>query len=139
MAVNRTRLNGFHQKHKVSVFVAGHVDYTWLTADGGTGSILLVLPSHSIVTHLVLIEEEAANSAAKFDITVGGIALITNGALDANTEFHASDFDNVHMEAGGDVIFKQGGSPPTQGNYTFVMEYTEHKLHSGEYTNFSNA
>ena len=138
MAVNRTRTNHYNQKNKISVFTAEHVDYSWLNSDGGEGSILFVLPPHSIIIHLLLLEEEATNSAAKFDMTVGGIALATNAALDDSNILTAPVLTNVHMEVGGDVIVKGGTSPPTQGIFSFILMYVEHYLHNGEYTNFSD-
>jgi len=137
MAQNLTRQNGYNQKNKVSIFCARHVDYTDLIADSGEGSILFVMPVHSIVMHVMMVEEKAANAAAKFSVTVGGIALLTNEALDADNIIEPPNILTTHIEYGGDVIFKQGTSPPTQGEFTFIIEYIEHSLYSGELTNFS--
>jgi hypothetical protein len=139
MATNRTRDHHYNQKNNISVFSVEHVPYTYLTEDGGEGSIFAVLPPHSILVHVLVIEEETTTANAKFDITVGGVAVITNGQLDANGLIGSNQLDNVHMEEGGDLIIKQGSTAPTSGEFTFCILYIEHLKHNGEYTRFSNA
>lgn len=139
MATNRTREHHYNQKNNLSVFSAEHISYTYLTEDGGEGSILAVLPKHSIIIHVLIIEEVATNANAKFDLTIGGVAVVTNGQLDVNGLIGSNQLDNVHIEEGGDVIFKQGVTPPTVGEFTFSIIYLEHTKHNGEYTNYSDA
>lgn len=134
VAINRTREHHFNQKNNLSVFSAEHISYTYLAGDG---SIFAVLPPHSIVVHVLIIEEEATNTNAKFDLTIGGISVVTNGQLDVNGLIGANQLDNVHIEEGGDIIFKDGVTPPTQGEFTFSIIYLEHTKHNGEYTNYS--
>jgi hypothetical protein len=137
MATNRSRESHFNQKITPSVFSVEGIPYSYLTDDGGSGSIFGVLPRHSIIHSVVIVEEEAANTNARFSLTVGGTAIITNAQLDINGLVHANEFDNVHIEDGGDIIFKQGTTPPTQGMFTFLILYIEHEKHNGEYTNYS--
>ena len=137
MTINRTREYHYNQKVVPSISTIEHVPYTYLTDDGGEGSIIWVLPKHSIIWSILVIEEEATDANAKFDMTIDGVALVTNGQLDANGLITPPQLTNLHRENGGDVIIKEGSTAPTKGQFTFVLAYIEHLKHSGEYTNFS--
>ena len=138
MAINRTRNVHYNQKVIPSISTVEHIPWEYFTADGGEGSILWVLPEHSIIWSVMVIEEEATDANAKFDMTVGGIPLVTNGQLDVNGLITPPQLANLHMEVGGDVIIKEGSTAPTLGEFTILLAYIEHFKHSGEYTNFSN-
>ncbi len=131
MAQNLTRVGNNFQKKG---FSAAHfsLDFTDLTADGGTGSIVMVMPKDCIIIHVGVIEEAPANAGANATVTVGGTTIATNGPIDASTIFTMAP---VH-HGGGDFIFKQGGTPPTQGTFAFFVLYIEHEKHTGEYTAF---
>jgi len=137
MATNRTREYHYNQKNNLSIFSVEHIPYTYLTEDNGEGSIFAVLPKHSLIAHVMIIEEIPTDANAKFDLTIGDISVVSNGQLDVNGLIGANQLDAVHIEEGGDIIFKQGTSPPTSGQFTFAIMYIEHTKHNGEYTNFS--
>ncbi len=133
MAQNLTRVSNNFQKKG---FSAAHfaLDFTDLTADSGTGSIVMVMPKDCIIIHIGVIEDTAANVGANATITVGGTTIATNGPIDASTIFTLAP---VHHD-GGDFIIKQGSTPPTQGTFSFFVLYIEHEKHTGEYTAFSD-
>jgi len=137
-ANNRTREHHYSQKNHMSVFSAEHLPYTYLTENGGDGCILAVIPKHALIVHVLIIEEETTNASATFDLDIGGISIVTNGQLDANGLIGSNQLDNVHIEEGGDLIFRQGNNAPTSGEFTLAVLYIEHTKHNGEYTNYSD-
>jgi len=134
MPQNLTRSGTFNQKRSLSVAYFEPIDYTDLTAEGGTGSIMAVIPAHSTLIHIGVIELEAANVGAQATITIGADTLVTNGPIDANGLFTLAP---QHSDLAGDLIIKQGATPPSQGVFEFFFVYCEHEKHNGEYTNFS--
>jgi len=135
MAQNLTRKNTFNQKRSLSVAYFEPVGYTDLTADGSTGSIMAVIPAHSTLIHIGVIELEAANAGAEATITIGADTIVTNGPIDANGLFTLAP---QHSSLAGDLIIKAGTTPPSQGVFEFFFVYCEHEKHTGEYTNFSD-
>ena len=133
-AINRTRQSHYNQKSHISVSTFEDIPYTALAGDG---SIFCVIPPHSIILHLLVIEEEPTDANAKFSATVGGDTLINNGQLDANGLITAPQLTNIHREVSSDLIIKDGNIAPTTGLFTFSIMYIEHSKHNGEYTNFS--
>jgi len=133
MPVNKTRVGNNFQKKAMSVawFKA---DYSDIIADSGNGTIFFVMPVDSILIHIGLVEETPANTGANATITAGAQTLVTNGALDVSGIYTLTP---KHLD-GGDVIVKQGSTPPTQGTFSFFVLYIEHEKTTGEYTRFSD-
>jgi len=132
MAQNLTRVNNNHQKKSFST-AHFNLDYTDLTADSGTGSILMVMPKDCIIIHIGIIEETPANVGANATLTVNGDNVAVDGPIDSSNIFTIAP---VHHD-GGDLILKQGSTPPTQGTFSLFILYLEHAKNTGEFTNFS--
>lgn len=134
MTQNLTRVNTHNQKRGLSVAFF-HLDYTDIIADSGEGSIMFVMPKHSIIIHIGVIEETAANVGANVDILIGVDTIVTDGPIDANGLYTLIP---IHSDLEGDFIIKQGSVPPTSGYFEFFTVYCEHTKKTGEYTNYSD-
>lgn len=118
----------FNQKRSVSVGV-----YDLGFADLATvGSVVATLAPGTVITNVTLLPITAATAASKFSITLGGVAVVTNGDLVAANKATTIISNSI---AGGDLVIKNGSTPTAVGTFKFIVEYVEYNKTNGEYTN----
>ena len=126
-AKNLKRNSKFNQKRDVSigVFDLGYADIT------GDGSIVATFAANSVITKVVLIETDAVNTGATFDLLAGTTIIVNEGALDAN---NSATVNVVDLDIAKDITIRAGVTAPTQGSVKVIVEYIEYSMTNGEYT-----
>lgn len=126
-AINLKRNSKFNQKREVSVgvFDLGFADLT------GDGSTVATLAAGSVITKVTVLQTSAANAGAKFTLSAGTTAIVTNGALDSN---NSATVVLSNLDIAKDITIKAGTTAPTQGSAKFIVEYIEYNMTNGEYT-----
>lgn len=126
-AKNLKRNSKFNQKRDVSigVFDLGYADIT------GDGSIVATLAANSVITKVTVLETEAVNTGATFDLLAGTTVIVNEGALDSN---NSATVSLVDLDISKDITIRAGATAPTQGSVKIIVEYVEYNMTNGEYT-----